>query len=636
MMGKTKRNVGFTLIELIAVVVILGIIALIAVPSVVYYLSSTQETAYTMAEQGLLAAAYNLFTDCAGDSDADVCGSYSVPEYNNYVTVPASTLINGGYLDPIADPEHQGQYCDADNSYAIVMNEAEKDDFNAILDYKVCLTCGDYKSSDCNFYEDRSDKIVNPDDFSIEQCTDFNAFLTENGIDLNAKAVIYGEDVTHIVSPNPDFVDTKVVGTVDIHYTYGSLSAITKVTVTDVTNPSRPGVHMTAGGKDYDGTSWTKENVVVTFSATDDTICGGTAVPGSGVKGYEYSKDGGLTWKFVETGYTETETFEGDVLVRVVDNEDNRSEINTFHIMLDNTPPTCVSSGGKQDWELSGSIVLTGTCSDANSGCKEETISKTYTTGIESTTESPGTVYDIAGNSTVCPANQTVKIDKTPPTCVSSGGSSSWTNKDVTIKGTCSDSGSGCVGNVSKLYQTSSSINTTTAGPGIVYDKAGNSTVCPNNQTVRIDKVAPTYTITPSGTRYGSGYQSGLVVKVTCNDAHSGVASGSQSKTFTSRGNQSVSGTCVDNAGNRTSYQSQNFLIYVYGANASACGTYSYQCGTHNCGYTPCGYQNICVEAKPLNDGYGRWECVRYEYKATTVCGVDCPSYCTGTNSCWY
>ncbi len=90
--------------------------------------------------------------------------------------------------------------------------------------------------------------------------------------------------------------------------------------------------------------------------------------------------------------------------------------------MLDKTPPTCVSTGGRNDWALEGSIVLTGTCTDADSGCKETTIQKTYDSGIESSAESPGTVYDIAGNSTVCPANQTVKIDKTPPTCVSSGG----------------------------------------------------------------------------------------------------------------------------------------------------------------------------------------------------------------------
>ena len=627
---------GFTLIELIAVVVILGIISLIALPSVISYLSGTQQSAYSIAEGSVVSATNNMFADCSGDSSSSICSSYSVPDPNSYVTVKASVLIDGGYLDPISDPVNSGQYCDENNSYAIITNSSSENDFNAKLDYKVCLSCGDYQSSDCQFYEDRSDKIVNPADFSIEQCTNFNTFLTENGIDLHAKAVIFGENVTYDVAPNPDFVDTTKVGTVDINYKFGGLTAVTKVTVTDVTNPSKAGIHMTSGGKNYDGTSWTKEDVVVTFSATDDTVCDGVTVDGSGVKGYSYSKDNGATWNFVENGYTENTTFNGDVLVKVIDKEGNEGEINSFHIMLDKTPPTCVSSGGKSEWELSGSITLTGTCSDSDSGCKDATITKTYSTGIESTTETPGTVYDIAGNSTVCPANQTVKIDKTPPTCVSSGGSSSWVNHSITIIGTCSDNGSGCVGNASKVYDTSTSINTTNAGPGTVYDKAGNATVCPTNQTVRIDKVAPTYTITPSGTPYGSGYQSGLVVNVSCSDGQSGNASGSQSPSFTTRGYHSVSGTCVDNAGNRTNYTSNNFLVYIYGANASICGTYSYQCGTHNCGYDPCGYQNICVEARPLNDGYGRWECVRWEYKATTVCGRDCPSYCEGTYSCWY
>lgn len=551
---------GFTLIELIAVVVILGIISLIALPSVISYLSGTQQSAYSIAEGSVVSATYNMFADCSGDSSSSICSSYSVPDPNSYVTVKASVLIDGGYLDPISDPVNSGQYCDENNSYAIITNSSSENDFNAKLDYKVCLSCGDYQSSDCQFYEDRSDKIVNPADFSIEQCTNFNTFLTENGIDLHAKAVIFGENVTYDVAPNPDFVDTTKVGTVDINYKFGGLTAVTKVTVTDVTNPSKAGIHMTSGGKNYDGTSWTKEDVVVTFSATDDTVCDGVTVDGSGVKGYSYSKDNGATWNFVENGYTENTTFNGDVLVKVIDKEGNEGEINSFHIML----------------------------------------------------------------------------DKTPPTCVSSGGSSSWVNHSITIIGTCSDNGSGCVGNASKVYDTSTSINTTNAGPGTVYDKAGNATVCPTNQTVRIDKVAPTYTITPSGTPYGSGYQSGLVVNVSCSDGQSGIASGSQSPSFTTRGYHSVSGTCVDNAGNRTNYTSNNFLVYIYGANASICGTYSYQCGTHNCGYDPCGYQNICVEARPLNDGYGRWECVRWEYKATTVCGRDCPSYCEGTYSCWY
>lgn len=636
-MKKQMRSKGFTLIELLAVVVLLGIVALIAVPSVTYYLTSSEASAYEMTEQNIVAAAYNMFADCAGNSDSEVCSAYSVPDPNSYVTVQLSTLINGGYLAPVVNPDNQGEYCNADDSYAIIMNGATENDFNAKLDYKVCLTCGDYQSSDCRFYEDRSDKIINPADFSLEQCTDFNAFLTENGIDLTGKAVIFGEDVSYDVLPNPSIIDTTKVGTFNVNYTFGTLSAVTRVTVTDVTNPSKPGVQMTSGGEDYDGTSWTNQDVIVTFTARDDTVCGHTTVDGSGVQGYKYSKDNGASWTFVESGYTESETFNGDVLVKVIDNEGNEGETNRYHIMLDKTPPTCVSTGGRNDWALEGSIVLTGTCTDADSGCKETTIQKTYDSGIESSTESPGTVYDIAGNSTVCPANQTVKIDKTPPTCVSSGGSTSWTNQNVTIVGTCSDSGSGCVENVSKLYETSTSMNITNAGPGTVYDRAGNSTVCPNDQTVRIDKVAPTYTITPSGTRYGSGYQSGLVVSVSCSDAHSGIASGSQSQTFTTRGNHSVSGTCIDNVGNRVNYSSGNFLVYVYGANASACGTYSYACGSYACRTYACEWGEKCLSAHPIpGDPLDRWQCDVSETVVTKTCTDYCTSYCTGTNSCWY
>ena len=112
------KKKGFTLIELIAVVVILGVIALIAVPAVTYYLSGAQNDAYKIAEQNLADAAYNMFADCAGVGDLEVCSHYSVPDGGSYVTVPASVLIANGYLDPIADPASQGSYCDENNSFA--------------------------------------------------------------------------------------------------------------------------------------------------------------------------------------------------------------------------------------------------------------------------------------------------------------------------------------------------------------------------------------------------------------------------------------------------------------------------------------------------------------------------------------
>ena len=74
-----------------------------------------------------------------------------------------------------------------------------------------------------------------------------------------------------------------------------------------------------------------------------------------------------------------------------------------------------------------------------------------------------------------------------------SGGSTSWTTGSRTLKGTCSDTGgSGCTGNVTRKF--TDETNVTGQSPGTVYDIAGNSTTCPANQTVRIDKTAPTLT----------------------------------------------------------------------------------------------------------------------------------------------
>lgn len=340
-----KCREGFTLIELIAVVVILGIIALIAVPSVVSYLSGAQQDAYRIAEQSLAEAANNMFADCAGVGDLAVCDQYSVPDGGNYVTVPASVLIANGYLDPIADPAKQGSYCDENNSFAIVMNDATDNDFNAKLNYKACLSCSQYQSADCNFESDPTDRISNPADFTVDQCENFEEHLATYGIDLHAKVFIHGQDVGILpIMPTPSTVDTTKVGTVNLNYAYGGLTAVTKVTVKDTTKPTSPMVTMKADGANYNGNYWTGANVVVSFGAEDRTSCVGTTVSGSGIKEFKYSKDGGSTWITVASGYTETETFNGNVLVKAVDNDGNESNTTTYHMMVDKTAPKMVKA----------------------------------------------------------------------------------------------------------------------------------------------------------------------------------------------------------------------------------------------------------------------------------------------------
>ena len=342
-MKKSNRK-GFTLIELIAVVVILGVIALIAVPAVTYYLSGAQNDAYKIAEQNLADAAYNMFADCAGVGDLEVCSQYSVPDGGSYVTVPTSVLIANGYLDPIADPARQGSYCDENNSFAIIMNDATETDFNAKLSYKACLSCSKYQSTDCNFESNPTDRIDNPADFTVNQCENFEDHLTTYGIDLRAQVILHGESVERYVMPSPSTVDTTQTGTFNLNYAYGGLTAITRVTVKDISKPTSPVVTMTANGASYDGRNWTGSNVVVSFASTDNTSCSGSVVDGSGIKEFMYSKDGGASWTTVASGYTETETFNGNVLVKAVDNDGNESDTTTFHMMVDKTAPRMINA----------------------------------------------------------------------------------------------------------------------------------------------------------------------------------------------------------------------------------------------------------------------------------------------------
>ena len=164
------------------------------------------------------------------------------------------------------------------------------------------------------------------------------------------------------------------------------------------------------------------------------------------------------------------------------------------NVKIDKTAPTCTSTGGSTAW-TSGSRTVTGKCSDTGgSGCKGN-ISYTYNAAVNTNWSinnagaagagKGGTVYDNAGNSGNCPANQPIRLDRKKPSCTSSGGNANWIfGGSVTLTGKCSDDGSGCKGNATKTFYPET--DTKTASPGIVYDNVGNSTACPANQEVHV------------------------------------------------------------------------------------------------------------------------------------------------------
>ena len=254
--------------------------------------------------------------------------------------------------------------------------------------------------------------------------------------------------------------------------------------------------------------------------------------------------------------------------IEVSDKVGNTSTCSAY-VMVDTTPPTCNVSvdGGvkgnqinntneywyKEGTSSSNPVKVTIGCKDEN-GCERDSVSggSFYTDGEHKYSKE---IKDKFGNTTTC--SGAIKIDTKKPSCTNSGGSSEWTNTDVTIQGICNDNGgSGCVkiddsydddGNVSKIIRNEG--EHTKLSPGTVYDKAGNPTLCKSDRTVKIDKTKPTCTVSSSNSNWT---KNNVKVTGTCSDDKSDCVKKTIFVTEKSTMNDDVSpGTVYDKAGNK-------------------------------------------------------------------------------------
>lgn len=257
---------------------------------------------------------------------------------------------------------------------------------------------------------------------------------------------------------------------------------------------------------------WTNKDVTLTINATDSK---------SGLADTAYSFDGGTTWQ-----KGNSKTYKSNTNGIVIKVKDKVGNISTYPVIaitkIDKTAPTCSWSGdtnvASNAWTNQNRSISVS-CNDlGGSNCNVNTLNKSwlFNTGTTRTTDLSYEIKDNAGNVTVCSKTANVFVDKTPPSCINSGGSASWTNKDITLTGNCSDTGgSGCKGNVIRTI--SSDTNSTKESPGTVYDNVGNAKVCPSDQIVRIDKTLPTVSYNLGG---GMAYESNKTIRVTGYDTN--------------------------------------------------------------------------------------------------------------------
>ena len=129
---------GFTMLELLAVIIILGILITLAYMGVSRYLNQARSTTYEDFEKNITSGVTNYLIDHTG----------SIPNEGESLVVDVEKLVCEGYIEDLQDPRESSETCNLE-SYAIVTRNADTG-YNMDLEYESCLKCSNYESAACS------------------------------------------------------------------------------------------------------------------------------------------------------------------------------------------------------------------------------------------------------------------------------------------------------------------------------------------------------------------------------------------------------------------------------------------------------------------------------------------------------
>ena len=225
-----KNKKGFTLIEVIAVIVILGLIIVIAIPFFQGSLNTFREDFYTNIETNITTSAKNFFKD----------NRLFLPNrYLDSQKISLDTLLNEGYLsDEVVD--YNGKKCDINDGYVIAVKTG-----NDKYEYEACFKCSedDFDHTTNSYCSEAWDNSKGYTEVVFDAPPPVYIYLGTSREKLKEEVVVYPEirrclgvgsckkeivrvsargdmGVQPIYPKNLDSVDTEKLGTYTVTYVY--------------------------------------------------------------------------------------------------------------------------------------------------------------------------------------------------------------------------------------------------------------------------------------------------------------------------------------------------------------------------------------------------------------------------------
>ncbi len=528
---QNRKKLGFTMVELLAVIVILGILTTIVILSFSNLTSRSRKEYYSSQEEMIVLAAREYYSDYRSKLPKNI---------GNISSVSIQTLIALDYIDEVMG--YDNELCNVEDSLVKVLKVTEED-----YQYEAQLICNDY-SSEVTIGEDtdlsvnissstsgeNGYRIKTYDETNKNQEVElvlgkkkltFHINVNNNAGGTVASYQYYvkkeGQNSNYISSPEITVNSNSVTADVDVikegNITEdGSYSLIVEATDASGNTISRSSSFFELDNVppdcEFETDKNTSKSVIFNVSYSSDVTnqvwekknwISGSSDTASFMKA-TMNKD--------QVQFTSSDLGYNVGRLTVTDLLGNYCEVTTdpYKILLD-----APSVSAPSDWQACGAVPVIAEIDEDDDSSKvamwqvKSSNSNTWQ-NISSSNAKGNITYSVQSRSNalvnegysfrVClsedddlcsdaSSSKQIKIDCEAPSCTTSGGNGgAWTNQNITLTGTCNDgSGSGCQGNVSR---TISSNTESSESPGTVTDLVGNSRTCPA-ETIRVDKTPP-------------------------------------------------------------------------------------------------------------------------------------------------